>query len=130
MISTNRAGITLLFIFGFLFIFHCLVIFGLLPYDIVWAGRINNQEELMKMESISLLIVLIAILLVSLRIRLLKIVINPRIIAAGIWILFVFFVLNTLGNLSAKNSFEKYGFGLLTFVISSLVLRLAIADKT
>jgi len=41
------------------------------------------------------------------------------------WLLFVFFVLNTLGNAMADNWLEKLVFAPLTFILSLLVLRAA-----
>ena len=126
MKNTLFAGNSLLIIFGLLFIFHCLVLFGLIPYDIVWAGKIKNHNELVKMESISLLVLIVFSTVVVLKMRYLKYTVKPIIINVGMWVLVAFFALNTLGNLTAINPIEKYGFGLLTVVITLLALRLAL----
>jgi hypothetical protein len=128
LISTDFAGNALLFILGFLFIFHLLILMGRIPYDIVWAGRIENRDEMVRMESFSLLVVVMAIVIVALRMRYLNFWNDPTFTEVGIWILVAFFSLNTLGNLTAKSPLEKYGFGLLTLVISLLMLRLAIGS--
>ena len=127
MLSISFAGNTLLLIFGLLFVFHLLVLSGKIPFDIVWAGKIKNRKELVIMESISLLVLVAATMIVCLKMGYLNILQHPTIKTVGMWILFTFFVLNTFGNLTAKNPLEKYGFGLLTFIIAMLVLRLAIA---
>ena len=129
MKNTLFAGNSLLIIFGLLFIFHCLVLFGLIPYDIVWAGKIKNHNELVKMESISLLVLIVFSTVVVLKMRYLKYTVKPIIINVGMWVLVAFFALNTLGNLTAINPIEKYGFGLLTAVITLLALRLAVKNK-
>lgn len=128
MISISFAGNTLLFIFGLLFVFHFLVLLGIIPYCIVWAGKIRNRNELVKLESISLLILAISTTLVALKMEHLIFFKNTTIINVGIWILFAFFVLNTLGNWTAKNPIEKYGFGFLTLLMALLTLRLGIAS--
>ncbi|MEZ5044721.1 MAG: hypothetical protein R2828_32795 [Saprospiraceae bacterium] len=114
-ISISFAGNVLLLLLGLLFIFHLLVLFRVIPYDIVWAGKINSRKELIRMESISLLVSVVAAIIVSLKMGYLNFLQYPTIINIGIWILFVFFNLNTIGNLTAKSPIEKYGFSFLTF---------------
>lgn len=126
IISIGFAGNALLLFFGLLFIFHWLVLFGMIPYDIVWAGKIKNRKQLVKMESTSILVLILAGMIVCLKMDYLNFPPHPSIANAGMWVLFVFFTLNTIGNMTAKNPLEKYGFGLLTMVIALLTLRLAI----
>ena len=126
LIGVSAAGNILLVLFGMLFVFHLLVLTGVIPYNIVWAGKIANKTDLIKMETISLLVLILASLVITLRMEYLRLGISPSITRIGIWILFVFFVLNTLGNLTAVNPIEKYGFGLLTMLISILFLKLVI----
>ena len=127
MISISLAGNALLIIFGLLLIFHLLVLFGVIPYNIVWAGKIKNRKDLVIMESISLFVLCIATIMVALKMEYLNFLHSPTIINVGMWILFAFFSLNTIGNMTAKNPIEKYGFGLLTIIMALLFLRLAIA---
>ncbi len=129
MISYKSAGNTLLFIFGLLFIFHLLILFHVLPYDIVWAGKINDREQLVKFESVSIIILMLSTVIVAQKLGYLNFAIKPKVTQIGIWILFAFFTLNTIGNSFAKNPIEKYGFGFLTFVMMLLILRIAIATK-
>ncbi|MGD1894408.1 MAG: hypothetical protein ACFB15_27910 [Cyclobacteriaceae bacterium] len=118
LFDTILVGNTLLIILGLLIIFHLLVIAGIIPYGIVWAGKINNRAQLLRMESISLVVLVLAILLVALRLEYLTFLNYPAIINGGVWGLFAFFLLNTLGNLTAKSPVEKYGFGALTLLMS------------
>ena len=126
MISPNFAAQSLLIIFALLFIFHLLILFKVISPNIVWAGKIKNQKDLVKFEIISLGVLILAGIIIALKMDYLNHSIKPTFINIGIWILFAFFCLNTLGNLTAKHPFEKYGFGLLTFLISLLIFRLAI----
>ena len=129
MRNVSLAGNILLFIFGLLFIFHLLVLSGIIPYDIVWAGKISNREEMIRMESISLFLLAIAIMVVVLRMEYLPLNVPAKINRIGIGALVVLFTLNTIGNFTAKHPLEKYGFGLLTFVITLLLLQLAIVPQ-
>jgi hypothetical protein len=126
MIDLLFAGNTLLILFGLLFIFHILIMFKVIPYGIVWAGKIKNRNELIKMESISILVLIIASTIVALKMGYLIFIKNPTIINIGLWVLVAFFTLNTIGNMTAKNPIEKYGFGFLTLLMVLLLLRLAI----
>jgi len=128
LIGVRAAGNILLVLFGMLFVFHLLVLTGVIPYNIVWAGEIANKTDLIKMETISLVVLILASLVITLRMEYLRLGISPLIIRIGNWILFVFFLLNTLGNLTAVSPIEKYGFGLLTILISILLLKLAIGQ--
>lgn len=128
LIGVRAAGNIVLVLFGMLFVFHLLVLTGVIPYNIVWAGKITNKTDLIKMETISLVVLILASLVITLRMEYLRLGISPLTIRIGIWILFVFFVLNTLGNLTAVSPIEKYGFGLLTILISILLLKLAIGQ--
>ena len=60
---------TLLIIFALLFVFHLLVLFGIIPPTIVWAGKLKNSKDLIQLESISLLVLVIASVLVMLKMR-------------------------------------------------------------
>ena len=129
MISTSTAGHSLLVLFALLFVFHCFVLWGLVPKDIVWAGKIKSRAELIKLESVSLLILSISALLVAIKMQYLNLIQNATVINIAMWLLFALFALNTMGNMTAKNAFEKYGFGFLTFIMALLALRLALGDQ-
>lgn len=119
-------GNLLLTLLGLLFVFHLLVIAGLIPYGIVWAGKINNREQMLRMETVSLLVLTLAVLLVLMRMGYVQWVENPIVLQGGMWLLFAFFTLNTLGNMTAKSPFEKYGFGSLTILMAGCCLVLAL----
>ncbi len=119
-------GRALLIIFGLLFSFHLLVLLGIIPPTIVWAGKIKSSKDLILLESISLLVLVIASVFVLLKMRSIHFGLQSWVINIGMWILFVFFSLNTIGNMTAMNPIEKYGFGFLTFLIALLSLRLTL----
>lgn len=116
----------LLIIFGLLILFHIMVLSGRIPYNIVWAGKIKSRKELIKFESLSIIILLFAVGIILLKVEYLTIISNRLFIDILTWILFILFFLNTFGNLTAKNKFEKYAFGSVTILISLLLLLLAV----
>lgn len=126
LMNPDFIGNLLLTLLGLLFVFHLLVITGIVPYGIVWAGKIQNRQQLLRMESASLVILTLAVLLVLMRMGYLDWVDNPIILQGGMWLLFALFTLNTLGNMTAKSPFEKYGFGSLTILMAGCCLVLAL----
>ncbi|MCB0732644.1 MAG: hypothetical protein KDC88_16595 [Ignavibacteriae bacterium] len=119
-------GNILIVLFTILILFHICVLIGIIPHNIVWAGKVKSKSELIKLESISIIILLISIFILSMKLEYFNVGLSSTIINIGIWLLFAMYVLNTIGNLFAKSPIEKYGFGLLTFIISSLLLLIAI----
>ncbi|GAB5555084.1 MAG: hypothetical protein Sapg2KO_46750 [Saprospiraceae bacterium] len=129
MLQVKFAGPALLIISSLLVIFHILVLSGIIPFDIVWAGKIKTYNDLVKLESTSLFILSLFITLIALKIKLIHFNLHPTIIKYGMWFYFTFFILNTVGNLSAKHPIEKYGFGFLTLLIALLIGFLMIGSQ-
>ena len=126
-ISIYLTGNLLLLIFAFLFLFHMLVFIGFIPHGIVWAGRIKSKSDLIKLESVSLIILFVSIIIVGMKLEYFDFGLSSIYKNIGLWILFTLFLLNTLGNITSKNKFEKYAFGTLTIIITSLVFQMAIS---
>ncbi|MEK6479004.1 hypothetical protein WJR50_15765 [Catalinimonas sp. 4WD22] len=126
LISTELAGKALFSMLSLFFVLHILIMLGLVPHDIVWGGKIKSRQQLLRMEFISLFILAIFTMLVALRMGYLHFLDNPSVIKGSMWVLFAFFVLNTLGNFAAKSPIERYGFGTLTILMSLCCLVLAL----
>ena len=127
IISESNAAIALLAILIALVIFHFFVMIDIIPYQMIWGGRIENKRQLIKIELISIIVNLIMILVIMIKKRLIRFSINPRYLQLVLWIMFVFFLLNTLGNMLSLNQVEKILFAPLTFLLSFFTLRLAIS---
>lgn len=102
-------------------IFHLLIVFQVIPYTIVWAGKLKTVDEMYVFEaaSISINVFLIAVLL--LKGNYVKHRISDKILNAILWIFVALFALNTIGNLLAESLFEKIVFTPLTLVSSLLI---------
>jgi hydrogenase-4 membrane subunit HyfE len=124
-ISSRSASSALFIIFSLVILFHVLVIAGIIPYGIVWGGRIQSQEEMISFEIISILINGIMLAVVAIYTRHLNVKINPKIIKAALWIMVGIFLLNTIGNLFSKNEWEKIIFTPITLLLAIFSLRLA-----
>ena len=115
----------ILVILSLIIIFHLLVISGIIPFDIVWGGNIADKKQLWLMESISIIITFIMLLFALAYSGIIRIKLHPTAIKIGFWLMFVFVLLNTLGNILSKNSLETYIFTPLTLLLSLFCFRIA-----
>ncbi len=129
IISKSQAINMMLALLFTMLIFHTLVSSGVIPYNIVWAGKINTAAEMRKLEVGSILVNVFALLIIVLKADYIKHKIPAKLLNAIIWLLAVLFSLNTIGNLFAESGFELYFFTLLTFILAVLCLRIAIYIK-
>jgi hypothetical protein len=125
---TERTAVyCLLCILASIIVFHLLVLVGVIPFQIVWGGRLTDRAQMVQFESISIVVNLIMLAIVTVRAGLLKLRINPIIITIALWVMCVLFLLNTVGNLLSTNAFEKAVFTPLTLLLSVCCFRLAIS---
>jgi hypothetical protein len=106
-------------------IFHLLVISGIIPFNLVWGGNIADKGELWLMESISIAVNLIMLLFVGSYSGVISYKISPTVARTGFWMMFILFLLNTLGNILSTNPLETYIFTPLTILLSLFCLRIA-----
>ena len=127
IISAKLAGNILLFSLGLLFIFHVLVLLKVIPADIVWGGQIQGvPANLVTLEIVALLVTAFFILIVAAKLGYLQASKLSGAINVGLWLIFAYVLLNTLGNLASGISFEKLVFAPITILLALCALRLAI----
>ena len=126
LISQKQAISILIALLTAVLIFHALVLTGIIPYAIVWAGKISTAAEMRKLEVISILVNAFAILILILKAGYIQNKIPVKILNVIIWLLAVLFSLNTIGNLFAESGFELYFFTSLTFILAVSCLRITI----
>ena len=78
---------------------------------------------------ISILIQFVCIIILFLRIRINKFSKYKIILNLFIWILFLLFILNKIGNLFANSLYEKKIFTPITIALSLLISRIAIEKE-
>lgn len=127
IISESAAGKSLLALLSAIMLFHVLVIINVIPYEIIWGGRIRNRRELINLELISIIVNAIMIFVVLIRTGMVGFSIRRRWMRLLFWMMFAFFLLNTLGNLVSLNQVEKFIFTPITLFLSFCSLRLALA---
>ena len=126
LISVKLAGNISIVLMVLLIIFHILIMIGIVPYDIVWGGQIKDDVSLMKFEIFGIATSFLFLVIVLVKVDYLKFTKFRKIIKIAVWIMFVFFLLNTVGNLASGVTLEKLIFTPVTIILSVLIFRLAI----
>ena len=127
LIGAKLAGNILLAAFGLLAIFHVLVLLKVIPADIVWGGRIQGvPSNLLTLETIALLITLVFLLIIAAKLGYVQAGKLSGAVNIGVWLIFVYLLLNMLGNLASGVSFEKLLFAPITIILALCAFRLAI----
>ena len=111
---------TFLGILGFVILFHLCIILKIIPYDIAWGGRLKNDADMYLFETASLLINLFLGYLLLMKAGAIQHKFSDKAIQIILWIFFALFILNTLGNIFAKTSFEK-SFAIITGLSALLI---------
>jgi hypothetical protein len=125
-LPVRLAQIGLLSTLSLVIVFHLLVIIGIIPFEIVWGGRLKTRSQMLSFETVSILINVLMVMVVSFHSKLLKVNLHRWLLKGALWIMFVLFLANTLGNLFSINLFEKIAFTPLTFLLAVFSLRLAL----
>jgi len=99
-------------------LFHFSILTQLIPYKIVWGGKLNSVEEMYGFELISITINLLILIVVYLKGQFIRNSISTKVINSFLWLFFVIFSLNTIGNLFAESNIEKIIFTPITLILS------------
>jgi len=124
MITIAQYG--LLLIFSLFLVFHFLVLLKVIPYNIVWGGRLKSDREMYRFEIISILVNSIFLILILIQSGILTYEFPQRIMTIMLWFMSGLFLLNTLGNLMSKNRMEKIYFTPVTIILTVLTFLLAL----
>ena len=124
MIKKEDAIKLLIGLLSLVIIFHILVLLQIIPFNIAWGGRLETMQEIYVFESVSIAINLFLLWIVWLRAKNVK----SKTVNIILWVFFGIFSLNTIGNLFAQTTFEKY-FSILTLIFALLILKILIKKK-
>jgi hypothetical protein len=109
-----------------LVVFHLFVLIGVIPYGVVWGGRLEDTSEMWLFEVVSIVILILVAAVVATRGGHMHGVIPERGVVPLLWMLVVLFVLNTVGNLFAATMVETVVFTPFTLASAVLCARIAI----
>ena len=124
----NTIKIFLVLVFSVI-IFHICIIVMIIPYNIAWGGRLTNDNEMYVFESISILINVLLSWLLLMKGDLIEYKFSDKIVNVILWIFFILFILNTIGNIFARTLFEKL-FSFLTAISAILLWKILMKSKT
>ncbi|MFD2245521.1 hypothetical protein [Pontibacter ruber] len=102
---------------------------GVVPFDAVWGGRLENTSQMLRFEGISVAINLVMLAIVAQHAGMLKTGISRKITSVALWVMFVLFLFNTAGNALSNNDLEKMLFTPVTILLAMFSLRLALAKN-
>ncbi len=116
----NKKNILILFLFTFLFVFvfHVLVLLRIIPFSIVWGGKIKTIENMQKMEAVSLSVNALILVFVFSELGIIRKKCPGKLAKFFYLILLILFVLNTIGNLFSESGLEKIIFTPITLSLS------------
>lgn len=110
----------MLFILSMVIVFHLGILVKLIPYNIAWGGRLTNDTEMYRFEIVSVFVNLFLMTILFIKGAYLKLQLNGKVINTVLWVFFVIFILNTIGNMLASTTFEK-SFSVLTLILAVLL---------
>ena len=123
-ISKQQSIKIMLVLLSIFMVFHVLVIIQIIPYTIVWAGKLKSYKDMYEFEGSAIFINLMLILILLARGQYIQLPVSQQFISIVLWLFVLLFALNTIGNLFAKTNFEKFVFTPLTFISSLLLFRI------
>ena len=124
LISFKTALNGMLILLTLLIIFHVFVLAQIIPYQVVWAGRLNTVSQMRRFEVLAIVPNVILAMVLLLKGNYIRNRLPEKIVNAIIWLFVIVFFLNTVGNLFAVTKFEKYVFGSVSVVSFLLCLRI------
>jgi len=120
MLSKSIALNLMIGLLSIVIIFHLCVLFEIISYKIVWAGKINSLDEMRVFETISIAVNVLLLSTLFVKSKNIRNNVPNRIVNLIIWVFVFLFVLNTVGNLFAKSMIEQVLGTALTLISSVL----------
>ncbi|RZT21424.1 hypothetical protein [Fictibacillus sp. BK138] len=129
LISLKMTSNFLLVMNGLILLLHILIILKVVPYHFIWGGQINNTADLYRLEGMSIFIQCLFIFIIGLKAGYIFPGKLKRTANAGVWIIFIFMIINTFGNLASTSGLETLIMTPLTIVLALLTFRLAVEKE-
>ena len=101
-------------------LFHICIILKIIPYDIAWGGRLTNDAEMYVFETTSILINIFLFIILLMKGNIIEYKFSDKVVNMILWTFFAIFILNTIGNIFAKTTFEQL-FSILTGLSAVLI---------
>ncbi len=128
-LSQLQASKIMLGLLTIVVLFHIFVVINLIPYEVVWAGKLKSLKEMYVFETMSITINLFLIIVILYKGNYIKHRLSEKLLNGILWFFIILFVLNTIGNLLAETFFEKVVFTPLTLLSSILLWKIVSSKK-
>jgi hypothetical protein len=131
LISAILAGRLLVILLALLAIFHVLIILQIVPLGSAWGGQVSNSSaDLLVLELLALVVILMFALVVKAKLNLVRRGKRGKAIDLGLWLMAVYFLLNTVGNLLSRVALESFLFAPLALIMTLLAIRLVLEKQS
>ncbi|MDX5346669.1 MAG: hypothetical protein LPJ89_11350 [Hymenobacteraceae bacterium] len=125
LVSEKLAQKGLIIILTLFCVLHILILLQVIPFEMVWGGRLTDVNQMRVFETVSLAVNMGMLAVVCIQAGYLQVRVSPVLVRVVLWLMFGIFLLNTIGNLLSDNSFERYAFTPFTLLMAVLCLKLA-----
>lgn len=118
----------LIIILSAFLIFHLFIVLKIIPYKLIWGGRLTSDKSMYRFEIVSILTTvffLIAMLDIA---NILHLNFSKTFTNSILWIMTVLFLFNTVGNIMSKNKIEQRFFTPITILLTLFSLILALTS--
>jgi VIT1/CCC1 family predicted Fe2+/Mn2+ transporter len=105
IISKDRAIQFSVALLSLVIAFHLTILTQLIPYTIVWAGKLKTVDEMYVFEAISISINLFLIITLLQKGNYIKRRFTDKILNIILWLFLALFIVNSFGNLFAESAF-------------------------
>jgi hypothetical protein len=111
-------------------VLHVLTMLGVLPFSMIWGGRLKTRADMLRLESFSLGFTVLLLVITAIRAGYIRIHIHPTVLRVAFGLMSLLFLLNTLGNATSQSRFEQLLFTPLTIILAICSMRLALYKPT
>lgn len=125
---TTIAQFGLLILLSLLLVLHFVILAKIIPYNLVWGGRLRSNKEMYRFEIFSIIINSLFIIIILVQANLLATEIPKKIINYALWLMTGLFLLNTVGNAISENKLEQIVFTPITILLAIFSLILAVSN--
>lgn len=101
-------------------LFHLCVLVGIVPFQMVWGGRLANRNEMFVFEAISICVNLFFLAVTLVKAGLVQVKLTAKVLDRIFLGMAAVFILNTVGNLFSKNEIESWLFTPITALLAAL----------
>lgn len=124
----NIAQFGLLILLSLLLLLHFIILLKIIPYTVIWGGRLKSNNEMYRFEILSVFIISLFIMVIMTQAGFTKLTIPNNLITYALLIMTGLFLLNTFGNAVSKNKIERLLFIPITILLTIFSLILALLN--